>query len=128
MFLLAQIEGADVFKFIETGVIFTLFVWMITKAFPGLLEKHEAVQQGIRNEFTQTLTTINNERKETAKEGHQAAEKLSVAIEHQAESLTEQNKSLIEQARVIHESTMAIRDLTSEMKRRGFAIGEHQHS
>jgi len=118
--MLSQITSGDISKFIEIGVIFSLFVWLITVAFPKLLKEHKDVveklreddrneQRNIRKEYAEAFQLLNIERRETAKEGHEAAQRLSQAIENQTNNITLQ-------ANVIHESTMAIKDLTKEIK------------
>jgi hypothetical protein len=118
--MLSQVTSADISKFIEIGVIFSLFIWLITMAFPKLLKEHKDVveklreddraeQRSIRKEYADAFQYLNTERRETAREGHVAAERLSTAIENQA-------KNISIQAKVIHESTVAIKDLTKEIK------------
>jgi len=72
-----------------TGVVLAMFVWMITKWFPQLLERHDAAQEKTREHFERILDKIETNREkenagrhQTAKDGHDAAKALSHAVEN----------------------------------------------
>ena len=71
-----------------TGVVLAMFVWMITKWFPQLLDRHDIAQEKTREHFERILDKIegnrekeNVQRYQAAKDGHDAAKHLSHAIE-----------------------------------------------
>lgn len=74
-----------------TGAVCSLLIWLITKAFPAMFERHDQIQQNTisrfetvtketRDHFEDILTKIDNTRSVAAKEGHDAAKQLSTAI------------------------------------------------
>lgn len=68
-----------------TGIIGALLVWIITKAFPTMLERHDKVQEETRQHFERILTNVDTSRVLSAKEGHDAAKELSKSIDRSSE-------------------------------------------
>jgi len=95
-----------------TCIIGALLVWVITKAFPALLERHDTtlqhalnrhdtVLQAARDQFEGILKNIDTSRATSAREGHEAAKQLSVAIDRSSES--------------VRENTIAVHGLTEKV-------------
>ena len=78
-----------------TGIIGALLVWIITKAFPTMLERHDKVQEETRQHFERILTNVDTSRALSAHEGHEAAKELSKSIERSSECVR-QNTSAVE--------------------------------
>lgn len=78
-----------------TGIIGALLVWIITKAFPTMLARHDKVQEETRQHFERILTNVDTSRALSAREGHDAAKELSKSIERSTEEVR-QNTSAIE--------------------------------
>lgn len=78
-----------------TGIIALLLVWIITKAFPAMLERHDTVQQTTREHFERILNNIDASRAISAKEGHDAARELGSAIDKSTEMIR-QNTHAVE--------------------------------
>lgn len=79
-----------------TGIIGALLVWVITKAFPTMLERHDKVQEETRLHFERILTSVDATWAEAAKEGHAAAKELARSIETSTDSIR-RNTSAVEQ-------------------------------
>jgi hypothetical protein len=90
----AQAELASWANLTATGIIGMLLVWIITKAFPQMLERHDAVQLETRGHFERVLNSIDSSRATSAKEGHDAAKQLSVAIDRSTEGVRENTKAV----------------------------------
>lgn len=78
-----------------TGIIGALLVWIITNAFPKMLERHDKVQEETRQHFERVLTSVDTSRAASAREGHDAAKELSKSIERSNETIR-QNTSAVE--------------------------------
>lgn len=76
------------------AVITWLLIWMITKAFPDLMERHEVKQAEARQHFETILNKIESNRMASAKEGHDAAKTLGSAMNDQCENLRENTLAL----------------------------------
>lgn len=77
-----------------TAVMLSMFVWMITKWFPQLLERHDIAQEKTREHFERILDKIeanrekeNAQRFQAAKDGHDAAKALSHAIDGNTQAI-----------------------------------------
>ena len=97
--IVAEILAADELSswanLTATGIIGALLVWIITRAFPTMLERHDIVQEQTRAHFERILVNVDTSRAATAREGHEAAKHLSFAIEKSAETVR-QNTSAVE--------------------------------
>lgn len=78
----------------STGACIGLLIWLITKGFPNMLEKHEKVQAETRGHFERILTNIDTSRTMSARDGHEAARHLSTAIEKNADSVRDNTKAM----------------------------------
>lgn len=78
-----------------TAIIGALLVWIITKAFPTMLERHDKVQEETRLHFERRLEILDTNRANSAREGHEAAKELSKSIERSSETIR-QNTSAVE--------------------------------
>ena len=106
MFLFAQAEVAIDHlapwgQMTATAVMLAMFVWMITKWFPQLLDRHDSTQLQTREHFEKILDKIEaNREKEnaqrfiTAKDGHEAAVALSHAIENNTSAINSLRNSV----------------------------------
>jgi hypothetical protein len=84
-----------------SAVMLAMFVWMITKWFPQLLERHDVTQERTREHFEKILDKIeanrekeNAQRFQAAKEGHDAAKALSHAIEDNTSAINSLSNSV----------------------------------
>jgi hypothetical protein len=87
-----------------TAAIIMLFVWLVTKGMPALLDRHDKVQLETRTHFESIIEKIDTRRELSAREGHDAAKYL-------ADSITQQGGKLME-------NTEALRTLTSHVQPR----------
>lgn len=76
-----------------TGAMMALLVWVVTKAFPKMLDRHDEAQLEARNHFEKILNKVEDGaaardqlRLAATKDGHDAARKLAdqIAINTQA--------------------------------------------
>lgn len=84
-----------------TAVMLAMFVWMITKWFPQLLDRHDIAQEKTREHFEKILDKIessrekeNAQRFQAAKDGHDAAKALSHAIDGNTQAITSLSASV----------------------------------
>tara|TARA_R110000822_G_scaffold98088_3_gene222062 strand:+ start:2020 stop:2364 length:345 start_codon:yes stop_codon:yes gene_type:complete len=84
-----------------TGVICALLVWIITKAFPAMLERHDKVQEETRMHNERRIEVIDANRAASAREGHEAAKELSKSIQAGNET--------------IRQNTFAVEKLTAKI-------------
>lgn len=82
-----------------TAIIGALLVWIITKAFPTMLERHDKVQEETRLHFERILTNVDTSRATSAREGHEAAKELSRSIDRN-NTCIQQNTSAVEKLTV----------------------------
>jgi len=84
-----------------TAVMLAMFVWMITKWFPQLLDRHDLTQEKTREHFEKILDKIescrekeNVQRYQASKDGHEAAKSLSSAIEKNTDAINSLSTSV----------------------------------
>lgn len=88
-----------------TSAIIGIVVWLVTKGFPGLLERHdraqaearvqyEKAQTDAREHFEKILDKIETRRGEAAKDGHDAARKLAEAVSAQVGAIDRNSAAL----------------------------------
>jgi len=84
----------------EAGLLW----WMITRAFPSLLERGEAKHTEAREHFEKILEKVESNRAVAAKDGHDAARSLGAAIEHQCEAIRGNSSAIDRLANQVVES------------------------
>lgn len=77
-----------------TALIGALLVWIITKAFPKMLDRHDTVQEQTRAHFERILTNIETSRSTAAREGHDAAKQLAGSISTSNEAVRENTRAI----------------------------------
>lgn len=86
MALWAQLTG--------TAAIIMLFVWLVTKGMPALLDRHDKVQLETRTHFESIIDKIDTRRESSARDGHDAAKYLADAINQQGGKLIENTEAI----------------------------------
>jgi hypothetical protein len=87
-------SGDNLGQFLQFGLPGVLLIWMITKAFPALLERSDRKQEEALTRFEGLIYKIESNRVVAAKDGHDAARALSKAIEEQCEAIRGNSQSL----------------------------------
>lgn len=77
-----------------TAAIIMLFVWLVTKGMPAMLERHDKIQSETTSRFEAIIDKIDKRRESSEKEGHDAARYLGDAIAKQGVTLTENTEAL----------------------------------
>lgn len=97
-----------------TALVGGLLVWIITKAFPSMMDRHDKIQEATIarfeklnqtniDHFERVINGIDGTRAIAAKEGHDAAKMLSQSIANNTEC--------------IKDNTRAVQDLSSTVNR-----------
>jgi uncharacterized membrane protein YhiD involved in acid resistance len=95
-----------------TGIVCALLVWLITKAFPAMFERHDQIQQATmsrfelinkdtKDHFERILTNIDQNRTKSAQEGHDAAKHLSRSIDESTVCIKDNTRAVEELARKV---------------------------
>lgn len=73
----------------SSAAIITLVIWLVTKGMPSLLDRHDRVENESRKHYEMILERIDERRVIAAKEGHDAASRLSESIDRTRMTLAE---------------------------------------
>lgn len=87
-----------------TSVIICLFVWMITKQWPAMLAENRIENAQARAHFEKILEKVEDNRKQAAKDGHDAARAISTSLDRQAEAIDNNSRAVYELTHVIQKA------------------------
>jgi hypothetical protein len=94
LFAQTVVSNDAIGNYLQFGLSAGLLIWMITKAFPAVLERNESNHIEARQHFEKILDKIEANRAVAAKDGHDAARKIGDVLQEQVGAIRGNTESI----------------------------------
>ncbi len=94
LFAQSAVSNDAIGNYLQFGLSAGLLIWMITKAFPAVLDRNESNHVEARQHFEKILDKIEANRAIAAKDGHDAARKIGDVLHEQVGAIQGNTESI----------------------------------